>query len=785
MKLMVVESPNKVKKIESILGDGWKVVASVGHVRDLPKHDIGLEAPDFALQYEYIPPAQVQGRTFPGGEERVARIRALMGRADMIYLATDPDREGEAIAWHLKDALGLDEGDYQRVTFDEISDKAIRAALMQARKIDGDLVQAQEARRALDRIVGYLVSPLLSNMLGQNLSAGRVQSVAVRLVVDLERRIAAFKKTNHFGAVVKFDGGAWKAEWDTKPFITEDVPYVLDETLAKQAAGCRQFKVLDSGTDTAREAPPSCFSTSLMLQAASVTLKRDPELTAKDAQKLFEQGAITYIRTDSVNISDEAIAEVRAYAEGQGWKLPDAPRKFKTKAGAQEAHEAIRPTHIDVLEAGEDEHQRKLYALIWKRTVASQLADARYKVNSVTLEATDGAKPFQFKAKGRTLIEQGWRVLTAKDAVEDKTDDEAEDSAGKVPVLDVGSAKQADSGELLRKVTKAPPRFTKASLIKKLEDEGIGRPATYPAIMGNIMARGYLVEDKRYLVPTETGTILVEHLVKAGFEFMELAFTRELESQLDRIAEGEREYLDVVAPAYDQLKAELAAIAQGGDFKPRFACPKCSAGLRKHQKPGKLPIWYCTNDECKTFLDDVDGKPVERKEHPCPKCSTPLRRYKKKAGGLGWFCPTEDCKTFMDDDKGRPVEPKVHPCPKCSSPLRRFQKKDKESSKPIKGAFAWFCTNDECKTFLDDEKGQPVAIKTAPCPSCGKPMYRRKGQYGYWWGCSGFKDGCKVIMDDQAGKPVPKQAKGAKPAAKATVKRAAAPTRLVLKTPKK
>jgi len=784
MKLMVVESPNKVKKIESILGDGWKVVASAGHVRDLPKHDIGLEAPAFALQYEYIPPIQVQGRTFPGGEERVARIRALSGKADMIFLATDPDREGEAIAWHLKDVLGLDESDYERVTFDEITEKAIRTALSQARKINVDLVQAQEARRALDRIVGYLVSPLLSNMLGQNLSAGRVQSVAVRLVVDLERRIVAFKKTNHFGAVVKFDGGVWKAEWDTKPFITEDVPYVLDEALAKQAAGCRQFKVLDSGTDTAREAPPSCFSTSLLLQAASVTLKRDPELTAKDAQKLFEQGAITYIRTDSVNISDEAIAEVRAYAEGMGWKLPDSPRKFKTKAGAQEAHEAIRPAHIDVLEAGEDEHQRKLYALIWKRTVASQLADARYKVNYVTLEATDGAKPFQFKAKGRTLIEQGWRVLTAKDAVEDKTDDE-DDSAGKVPVLDVGSAKQADSGELLRKVTKAPPRFTKASLIKKLEDEGIGRPATYPAIMGNIMARGYLVEDKRYLVPTETGTILVEHLVKAGFEFMELAFTRELESQLDRIAEGEREYLDVVAPAYDQLKAELDAIALGDDFKPRFACPKCSSGLRKYQKPGKLPIWYCTNNECETFLDDVGGKPVERKEHPCPKCSTPLRRYKKKGGGLGWFCPTDDCKTFMDDDKGRPVEPKEHPCQKCSSPLRRFQKKDKESGKPIKGAFAWFCTNDKCKTFLDDENGQPVAIKTAPCPSCGKPMYRRKGQYGYWRGWGGWGVGGPA-GDGRAGAtllslPLDKlmQQTGAPGEA------GSAAARLVLKTPKK
>lgn len=758
MKLMVVESPNKIKKIESILGDDWKVVASVGHVRDLPKREIGVEEPDFVLQYEFIPPATFQGRTFPGGEDRVNRIRGLLNKAEIIYLATDPDREGEAIAWHLKDALGLDEDDYERVTFDEITAPAIRAAITKARKIDSNLVYAQEARRALDRIVGYLVSPLISNLLGQNLSAGRVQSVAVRLVVDLERQILAFKKTNHFGAAVTFDGGKWKAEWDTKPFVTDEAPYVLDEALAKQAADCRQFKVLDSGTEKKREAPPSPFSTSLLLQAASVTLKRDPEQTAKDAQKLFEQGVITYIRTDGVNISTEAAAEVRAYAEGKGWALPEKPRQFKAKGGAQEAHEAIRPTSIDVLEAGEDEHQRKLYALIWQRTVASQLADAHYKVNSVTLEAVDSTQPFQFKAKGRTLVEQGWRVLTAKDAVEDKAD-EGDEVGGAVPVLDAGSSKTADSGELLKKATKAPSRYTKASLIKKLETEGIGRPATYPAIMGNIMARGYLVEDKRYLVPTETGKTLVEHLMKAGFEFMELAFTRDMEAQLDQIADGQRDYLDVVAPAYRQLQSELAAVASGGDFKPRFACPKCSAGLRKFQKPGKLPVWYCTNDDCKTFLDDLNGQPVERKEHPCPKCETTLRRYKKKAGGIGWFCPTDDCKTFLDDENGVPVEPKAYPCPKCETPLRRYQKKNKETGKPVKGSFGWFCPTDDCKTFLDDEKGKPVAVKTSPCPSCGKLMYRRKGPHGYWWGCSGYKDGCKVVMDDKAGKPVPRQAK--------------------------
>ncbi len=755
---MIVESPNKIKKIESILGDEWKVVASVGHVRDLPKRKIGIDEPNFILQYEFIPPTTFQGRTFPGGEDRVNRIRSLLNKAEIIYLATDPDREGEAIAWHLKDALCLDESDYERVTFDQITEQAIKASIAKARKIDIKLVYAQEARRALDRVVGYLVSPLISNVLGQNLSAGRVQSVAVRLVTDLERRILEFKKTNHFGAIVTFDGGKWKAEWDTKPFVTDKEPYVLNQALAKQAADCRQFNVLYSGTEKKCETPPSPFSTSLLLQAASITLKRDPEQTAKDAQKLFEQGAITYIRTDGVNISSEAIEEIRLYAEDKGWALPKNPRQFKAKSGAQEAHEAIRPTSIDVLKAGEDEHQRNLYFLIWKRTIASQLADAYFNVNSITLEATDSPQPFLFKAKGRTLIEPGWRVLTENNAAEDEASDE--DEAGDaVPVLKFGSSKTADSGEVLNKVTKAPPRYTKASLIKKLETEGIGRPATYPAIMGNIMMRGYLVEDKRYLMPTEIGNTLVEHLIKANFKFMELAFTRDIEAQLDQIAEGQCNYLDLVAPAYYQLQSEIAAFVSGGKFKPRFACPKCSGGLRKFQKQGKLPVWYCTNDDCKTFLDDINGQPVERREHLCLKCEAILRRYKKKAGGIGWFCPTDSCKTFMDDKNGLPVEPKAYPCSKCAKPLRRYQQKNKETGKPLKDSFGWYCTNDGCKTFFDDEKGKPVAFKTLPCPSCGKLMYRRKGLYGYWWGCSGYKENCKIIMDDKAGKPIPRKAK--------------------------
>jgi DNA topoisomerase-1 len=570
MKLRVVESPSKIKKLESILGSGSQVTASVGHIRDLSRNALRIRRPDFKLNCKFIPPQTVQGRTFSRREERVARIRKEVKNADMVYLASDHDREAEATAWHLKESLDLDESEYGSVTFDVIMHDLIHAALGNARKIDYDLVHAQEARRALDRMYGYLVSPLLSDMLGMSLSAGRVQSPAVRLVVDQECRIKAFEKTMQFGAVVAFDGESWEAEWNTKPFTSEENPYVLDDALASRAAACRQFRVVDSDSGAAKESPPSPFSTSLLLQAASVSLKLDPEVKAKLAQKLFEQGVITSICTDSVNFSAEANEEIRQFAGTKGWEVPEKARRCKVEGDAQEAHEAIRPAHIEVGYAGEDDKQRALYRLVWLQSMASQLADAQYKVNSVTLDATDGAVTFEFKAKGRVMVEKGWRVLTAKDAVtDDEIGDDDEAGSGKVPMLDVGSAKKADSGKLLRKQTKPPSRFTKASLIAKVEAEGIGRPSTYPAIMQKIMSKGCLGEVKRFLEPMETAALLVDQLVKAKFGFIELAFTRGMEDEFDVIAAGNSGYLDVVEPAYVQLQADVETVGIKGAMKPQ------------------------------------------------------------------------------------------------------------------------------------------------------------------------------------------------------------------------
>ncbi len=560
MKLMIVESPNKVKKIKSILDTlnrgGWEVAASVGHIRDLPVKELGIDVPAYTPVYELT----------ERGRDVVKRLKVIAGRADEIYLATDPDREGEAISWHLKEALKLRK--YQRVTFDAITAAVIQKALARPRQIDDHLVQAQEARRVLDRLVGYQVSPVLSRQTGhRGLSAGRVQSPAVRLVVDREREIEAFKETKHFGAEVSFDRNAWRAMWETAPFLPKGEKHLMDQALAERAARCREFRVEASENRQANQAPPAPFTTSTLLQAASVTLGLKPDVTAGIAQKLFEAGLITYHRTDSQNFSTEALKEVRSYASERGLPLPASARHFKARGGAQEAHEAIRPTHFPDEQAGDDRQQQAVYRLIWLRAVASQLADAVYDVNTLRLSAlgdaglAHGGKRFTFKAVGRTLIVPGWKALTAKDDAEEDepSRDGDNENCGKVPLLPVGTTAQAESGRVLFKKTQPPSRYTQASLIKKLESIGIGRPSTYPAILKNVMTRGYLSEDGKLLKPSELGCLVVDTL-EPRFRFLDYDFTRDLEQKLDDIAEGKALYREVVSGADAQLQEELVKL---------------------------------------------------------------------------------------------------------------------------------------------------------------------------------------------------------------------------------
>ncbi len=561
MKLMIVESPNKIRKIKAILGAGWEVAASVGHIRDLPVKDLGLGMPGYVPEYELS----------ERGADVVKRLRGMAAKAkEGVYLATDPDREGEAIAWHVSEALKLKGA--RRVTFDSITPEVVRRALERTRAVDMHLVHAQEARRVLDRLVGYQVSPLL----GRGLSAGRVQSPAVRLVVEREREIAAFVEVRHFGAELLFGvkPDAWRAQWE--PALPKGEKYCLDEELAKRAAASRECVVTESGNKKVMQAPPPPFTTSTMLQAASVRLRWKPDVTAGVAQKLFEAGLITYHRTDSVNFSAEALREVRAYAEGRGLPLPGAARKFKSKGGAQEAHEAVRPTHFEDEHAGEDPSQQALYRLIWERAVASQLADAEWSVNTTRLRAAAGSAAFLFRAEGRVLVAPGWRGLTGRDAAEE---DEEAQGDGRVPVLVVGKAVTARDGRVLYKKTEPPTRYTQATLIKRLEGLGIGRPSTYPAILKNVQGRGYVDDEGKYLRPTGVGEAVVDGLV-GRFGFVEYAFTRDLERDLDRIAEGQAEYLPVVRAADERLREEIgkasgfSAVRSG---TTRAAAPKAAA----------------------------------------------------------------------------------------------------------------------------------------------------------------------------------------------------------------
>ncbi|MDR2076392.1 MAG: type I DNA topoisomerase [Desulfovibrio sp.] len=635
MKLMIVESPGKTKKIQGFLGSGWKVMASVGHVRDLPDKGLGVKAPDFRPQYEV---------TSRGGEV-LARLKTAAQAADEVYLATDPDREGEAIAWHLQDALGLKKA--KRVTFTEITGKAVSAALEKPRAIDMALVAAQEGRRVVDRLCGYLVSGPLSDCaaLGRVLSAGRVQSPAVRLVVDRERAIKNFVSTTHYGVDLRFEAVAnitdgWKASW--KPWLEEGREYFLDKATAERVAAIRSLEVLFCEESESRSAPPAPFITSSLQQAASNALKFAPKKTMELAQKLYEGGHVTYLRTDSPYLSEDFVREARAYCQAKGLPLVEKPRTWKAKGNAQEAHEAIRPTHVEVEEAGETEEERDLYRLIRLRTLACMLADAVYAARLLSLGGSLDGKTAVFEARGRVLLSGGWRHLVASDQADEE---EAQEPENPVPALKSGDKALAQEGVVVTRQTKPPKRFTEATLIRELEKRGIGRPATYAAILdGIINKRGYLALEKRFLAPTPDGAAVVDHL-KGNFSFLEFEYTKRLEDTLDEIAAGRAAYMESVAAVFDHLQAELDR------FKAATAapCPECGAPLRhlikKAGKDSKGYDFFACKACDSTFFNDKGkpgGKQEKRERKPqvlsaykCMACHKPLARRQGRVKDTG------------------------------------------------------------------------------------------------------------------------------------------------------
>lgn len=705
MKLLIVESPGKIKKLQSFLDQDWRVAASVGHIRDLPDQDYGLIPPAFKPNYVVVKP------------DVVNRLKALIQQADEVYLASDPDREGEAIAWHLKDVFGL--SGYKRVTYTAITKADVEAGIANPRDLDMALVHAQEARRALDRLVGYMVSGPLGRAVAENkMSAGRVQSPAVRLIVEREREIKAFVSTTHYGVELLFErveniSDGWKAVWIPKEgWLAEDQEYVLDKAVAEKVAAVRTLQVLSFEEKESRTAPPAPFTTSSLQQAASNALKFKPKKTMELAQKLYEAGHITYMRTDSPNLSESAIVEIRAYADAQGLPLPEKPRIWKSKEGAQEAHEAIRPTHIEVEEAGESADEKALYALIRIRALASQLADAVFAVRVGRLAAAVDGKQAVFEARGRTLLEKGWKEVMASDDSEEKE----EEPGNAVPELAPNGQVVALQGVVSTKKTKPKPRFKEATLVREMEKRGIGRPATYAAILENIASRDYLREEKGYLVPTLRGEKLVDAL-KPCFSFLDLDFTRSMEDALDDVASGKMTYTACLGTMYDKLSRELTLFQE----KNVVPCPECGdreqfAHLYSREKG--YNYWRCK--ACGASFADAQGRPGARREKPaqtefsCDTCGKPLNHVKGEKNGRAYdffACSARECGATYDNVDGKPVARKPrqlteYTCAKCGKPLTLYEGVGRQSGKPYK---KFNCTGyPHCKqSYWVKEDGTP------------------------------------------------------------------------------
>lgn len=750
MKLLIVESPGKIDKLKHILGSGWDVMASYGHIRDLPVKELGISK-DFNPIYV----------STQYGVKTIAKLKEAVAKADEVYLATDPDREGEAIAWHLADELKL--SNYKRVTYTSITPKEVMAGIGNARSIDMALVKAQEARRVLDRLCGYLTSLPLSKAIGETVSAGRVQSPAVRLVVEREREIRSFKTTLHYGVKATFEfienvQDGWTAN------LQAGQEYITDRSIAEKISAVRTFEVVDFTESNKNAAPPAPFTTSTLQQAASNALKFKPKETMSIAQALYEAGLITYMRTDSPNLSDEAYEEIKSFAINENLPVADQKRTWKSKDGSQEAHEAIRPTDIAVYDIEAGEKERQLYKLIRDRALACVLKDAVYSVRQAKLKALIEENEVFFEAKGSTLIEQGWKIIFAKD----QTDDNEDEAANAVPSLKIGSKVTAQSMTVTEHKTKAPSRYTQASLIRELEKAGIGRPATYASIMSNILDREYIEEDaKNKLSATELGEKLYKAML-GSFSFLNLDYTKKMEEELDNIAENKSSYLELVSNTYETLTKEVDEY----EAKSAVPCPKCGSPL-KHicNKEKGYDFFACENDECKATFDNVNGIPTERKpkitNQMCLKCGSSLKHCKgiNKSTGKAYdffACENEECKTTFDNVNGKPAEkkPKItdQTCLKCGSPLKHC----KGVSKSTGTAYNFFiCENEECQAKFNNENGKPVeqTFDTGrptefKCPECGKMLMARSGKQGkIYFACSGYPDCKKTFPSRPNGTP--------------------------------
>ncbi len=700
--LVIVESPSKAKTIGKYLGPDYTVKASMGHLRDLPKSKMGVDLEtDFTPHY--IP---VKGK-----EDLIKDLKKAAASVDTVYLATDPDREGEAISWHLKELLQLPDEKAHRVTFNEITQKVVRESIQNPREIDYDLVDAQQARRILDRIVGYQLSPLLWKKVRRGLSAGRVQSVATRLVVDRENEIRAFQPKEYWSLDVTLNRigkpGSFVAHYhgeDKKRELESEAETqaVIDDITGKEFTVTNVKKA-----EKKRSAAPP-FTTSTLQQEASRKLGFTPKRTMAIAQQLYEGvdvagegtlGLITYMRTDSLRLSDEAMAAAANFIKNRyGDKYYYGKfHVFKTKSGAQDAHEAIRPTqvHLDPEQIRDSltKEQYKLYKLIWSRFLASQMANAVYDTVSIDTECAGHI----FRSSHQSMKFPGFIAV-----YEEGKDEENEAVGSPLPDLQVGEKATASKIQKEQHFTQPPARYTEATLVKAMEEKGVGRPSTYASIVSTIQDREYVTKQDKRLAPTALGEVVNGLMMDRFNDIIDVEFTANMESKLDAVEEGKQNWKALLGDFYGGFQKELAdaeAALEGVRLKvpeeeTDEICELC--GRNMVIKMGRFGKFLA----CPGFPDCKNAKPlVERMPGRCPKCGSGMLKRKSKKGYAYYACEQGAECGFMSWDV-----PTAEDCPECG--MTMFKKSGKGRMKP-------FCINENCSKFLPEDQRGYYKKKTA------------------------------------------------------------------------
>ena len=692
--LVIVESPAKAKTIEKYLGSGYKVTASMGHLRDLPKSKMGVDI-EHGFEPQYIP---VRDK-----KELINELKKEAKEAKTVYLATDPDREGEAISWHLKELLGLDDEKAKRVTFNEITKKVVTESIKNPRSIDQNLVDSQQARRILDRIVGYELSPLLWRKIKKGLSAGRVQSVATRMVVDREEEIEAFQSQEYWLLDARLNCGAEDAVFTARFHGKGDKKQELksraevDEVI--NAVQAQPFTVSGVKRGEKQKSPAPPFITSTLQQEASRRLSMTPRRTMSIAQQLYEGveisghgsiGLITYMRTDSLRLSEEALAAAKDFIIGHYGPeyYPGSPRHFKTKAGAQDAHEAIRPTDVnltpELVRKDLTQEQYRLYRLIWGRFTACQMANAKY--DNVAVEVSSAG--YTFRA---TYSEMKFKGFTA--VYEEAKDEESSELANPLPSLSEGQALTLEKLIPEQQFTQPPARFTEATLIRAMEEKGIGRPSTYAPTISTITSHDYVIKEGKYLKPTPLGRV-VTGLMKEHFaDIVDLKFTNQMEEELDGIESGKAQWRDVLADFYGDFSKEMeeAEKAMDGvklkvpDVLSDEYCDVC--GRQMVVKKGRFGYFLA----CPGFPECTFTKPiVVEMPGKCPKCGGRILKRTSKKGYVFYACEHgTDCGFITWD------VPTKDFCPACGKTMFKHSGRG-----PLKS----FCINEQCPNFVPEDK---------------------------------------------------------------------------------